>query len=206
MSDSWYDRRVLPYLLDFACGMKDVSHQREKVVPRAEGTVLEIGIGTGLNMAFYDRDKVTKIIGLDPALSMHRLAEKRIAEAGLDVELIGLSAENIPLEDQSIDTVLVTYTLCSIPDPASALKEMNRVLKPTGKLIFCEHGRAPDESARRWQERLNPIWNRFAGGCHLNRDVPALLNDAGFRPDDLQSAYLQGPRPLTFNYWGQASK
>lgn len=206
MSESWYARRVLPYLLDLACSMKDLSRQRQMVVPRANGTVLEIGIGTGLNMAFYKKDNVTKIIGLDPALSMHRLAKKRIADAGLDVELTGLSAEKIPLDDESVDTVLVTYTLCSIPDAAAALNEMNRVLKPTGKLIFCEHGLAPDESVRKWQDRLTPIWNRFAGGCHLNRDVPALLEAGGFRADDLETGYLQGPRPLTFNYWGEASK
>ena len=206
MSESWYGRHVLPYLLDFACGMKDVMRQREKVVPRATGKVLEIGIGTGLNMAHYDKAKVTKIIGLDPAMSMHKKAKKRIADAGLDVELVGLSAEKIPLEDESVDTVLMTYTLCSIPDPIAALKEMSRVLKPTGKIIFCEHGRAPEESVRRWQERLNPIWNRLAGGCHLNRDVPALLKEGGFQPDDLETGYLQGPRPVTFNYWGQASK
>ena len=206
MDKSWYDRRLLPYLLDLACSMKVVSRQREKVGPRAEGTVLEIGIGTGLNMAYYDKSKVTKIIGLDPTLEMHRLAKKRIADAGLDVELIGLSAEKIPLEDESLDTILVTFTLCSIPDPAAALNEMNRVLKPSGKLIFCEHGRAPDESVRRWQSRLNPIWNRFAGGCHLDRDVPALLKDSGFRSEDLQTGYLQGPRPLTFYYWGEASQ
>jgi ubiquinone/menaquinone biosynthesis C-methylase UbiE len=206
MRRSWYARRVLPYLIDLACGVQDLKRQREKVVPRASGRVLEIGIGTGLNMPHYDRAKVTKIIGLDPALEMHGRAKRRIEAAGLDVELIGLSAEKIPLEDESVDTVLVTYTLCSIPDAGSALKEMNRVLTPDGKLIFCEHGMAPDESVRRWQDWLTPIWNRFAGGCHLNRDVPALLKDAGFSPDDLETAYLQGPRPLTFNYWGQASK
>lgn len=206
MSKSWYDRRILPYLIDLGCGTKDVRRQREKVVPRASGHVLEIGIGTGLNMAHYDRSKVTKIIGLDPAMQMHRLARKRIAEAGLDVELIGLSAEQIPLDDESVDTVLVTYTLCSIPDPARALQEMNRVLKPDGKLIFSEHGRAPDEKVRRWQDRLTPYWIKFAGGCHLNRDVPALLENGGFRSEDMESSYLPGPRPLTFVYWGQASK
>lgn len=206
MARSWYDRHILPYLVDLACGVEDLKRQREKVVPRASGRVLEIGIGTGHNMAHYDRAKVTKIIGLDPALEMHTRAKKRIAAAGLDVEHIGLSAEKIPLEDESVDTVLITYTLCSIPDPSAALDEMNRVLKHDGKLIFCEHGRAPDESVRRWQSRLNPIWNRFAGGCHLDRDVPALLKDSGFRSEDLQTGYLQGPRPLTFNYWGQASK
>jgi ubiquinone/menaquinone biosynthesis C-methylase UbiE len=204
MSESWYNRHILPYLLDFACSMKDLTRQREKVVPRASGTVLEIGIGTGLNIAHYDRAKVDKIIGLDPALQMHRRAKKRIEAAGLDVELIGLSAEKIPLDDASVDTVLMTYTLCSIPDGVSALREMNRVLKPDGKLIFCEHGRAPDESVRRWQDKLTPVWSKFVGGCHLNRDIPSLLNAGGFRPDNLETAYLQGPRPLTFNYWGEA--
>ena len=206
MSESWYDRRILPFLLDFACGMKAIREQREKVVPRAAGTVLEIGVGSGLNMAHYDKAKVTKIIGLDPSLQMQAKAKKRIADAGLEVELIGLSAEKIPLDDESVDTVLVTYTLCTIPEPVSALQEMNRVLKPDGKLIFSEHGRAPDEKVRRWQDRLTPYWKKFCGGCHLNRDIPALLNEGGFHSEDLKKMYLEGPRPMTFNYWGEASK
>ena len=206
MSESWYDRRILPYILDFVCSFKDVGLQRDKVVPRATGDVLEIGIGGGLNMAHYDKSKVTKIIGLDPAMQMQARAKKRIADAGLDVELIGLSAEKIPLENDSVDTVLVTYTLCSIPEPVTALKEMNRVLKPEGKLIFCEHGRAPDENVRRWQERLTPWWMKFFGGCHLNRDIPVLLDESGFRSEDIESSYLPGPRPVTFSYWGEASK
>jgi ubiquinone/menaquinone biosynthesis C-methylase UbiE len=186
--------------------MKNVREQREKVVPRAAGTVLEIGIGSGLNMAHYDKAKVTKIIGLDPSLQMQAKAKKRIADAGLEVELIGLSAEKIPLEDESVDTVLVTYTLCTIPEPVSALREMNRVLKPDGKLVFSEHGRAPDENVRRWQDRLTPYWKKLSGGCHLNRDILNLLSDGGFSSDDLQSMYLEGPRPMTFNYWGEVSK
>ena len=204
MSEAWYDRHILPYLIDLACGMKPIRQQREKVVPQARGRVLEVGIGTGLNMAYYDRSKVTKITGLDPAVQMHRLANKRIARAGLQVEIIGGAAEKIPLDDASFDTVLLTYTLCSISDPGVALKEMRRVLAPSGKLIFCEHGRAPDESVRRWQDRLTPYWKKFTGGCHLNRDVPAILNQAGFRCSDMQSMYFPGPRPLTFNYWGEA--
>jgi ubiquinone/menaquinone biosynthesis C-methylase UbiE len=204
MSESCYDRHILPYLIELACGNKPISEQRGKVVPLAKGRVLEIGIGTGLNMPHYDKSKVEKIIGLDPALHMHSLARKRIARAGLSVELIGLSAEKIPLDDASIDTVLVTYTLCTIPDPVAALKEMRRVLVPGGKLIFCEHGCAPDESVRRWQDRLTPYWKKFTGGCHLNRDVPAILKGAGFQCKDMQSMYFPGPRPLTFNYWGEA--
>lgn len=204
MNDNWYDRHVLPYLLDLACGVEPVRRQREKVVPLAVGRVLEVGIGTGLNMPHYDRSKVTKIIGLDPALQMHRLALKRIARARLDVELVGLSAEKIPFDDASFNSVLVTYTLCTISDPIAALKEMHRVLTPGGRLLFCEHGRAPDEGVRRWQNRLTPYWKKIAGGCHLNRDVPALLIEAGFKCKRMKAMYLPGPRPLTYNYWGEA--
>jgi len=200
----WYDRHVLPYVLDLACGLKPVRQQREKVVPLARGRVLEIGIGTGLNLAHYDKAKVQKIVGLDPAMEMHRLARKRVKKAGLSVELSGLSAEKIPFESGAFDTVLVTYTLCSIPDPVAALKEMRRMLAPGAKLIFCEHGVAPDASVRRWQDRLTPLWSKLGGGCHLNRDIPALLKQAGLHSADIQTMYLPGPRPLTYNYWGTA--
>lgn len=201
----WYERHVLPYLIDFACGMKAVREQREKVVPLARGRVLEVGIGTGLNLRHYDKAKVEKIVGLDPALEMHRLARKRMQRAGLEVELVGLPAERIPFRDASFDTVLMTYTLCSIPEPVAALREMRRVLRPAAKLLFCEHGASPDPAVRRWQDRLTPLWCRVGGGCHLNRDIAALLAQAGFRSDDLQTAYLPGPRPLTYNYWGTAA-
>lgn len=204
MNDNWYDRHILPYLLDVACGIKPVRRQREKVVPLAEGRVLEVGIGTGLNMQHYDRSKVTKIVGLDPALQMQRLALKRIARAGLDVEIVGLSAEKIAFDDASFNSVLITYTLCTIPDPIAALKEMRRVLMPGGRLIFCEHGRAPDEGVSRWQDRLTPHWKKIAGGCHLNRNVPALLVEAGFECKVMQAMYLSGPRPFMYNYWGEA--
>lgn len=201
---NWYERHVLPYLLDLGCGIKPVREQRRKVVPQAEGQVLEIGIGTGLNLEHYDQARVHKVIGLDPGLEMHRLAQKRIRRVGLPVELVGLSAEKIPFEEGAFDSVVVTYSLCTIPDPVAALKEMRRVLKPQGKLLFCEHGLAPDESARRWQVRINSLWGKIFGGCNLNRDVPALLRDAGFRSDDMETMYLPGPRPITFNYWGSA--
>jgi ubiquinone/menaquinone biosynthesis C-methylase UbiE len=206
VAEGWYDRHVLPYLLDFACGMKPIRRQREKIVPRARGKVLEVGIGTGLNMRHYDKSRVSAIVGLDPALALHRIAAKRIARAGLAVELVSFSAEKIPIEDAAFDTVVVTYTLCTIPDPVAALKEMGRVLKPEGRLLFCEHGRAPDARVRRWQERLDPYWGPLAGGCHLARDIPALLAEAGFRIKELDTAYLPGPRPLTFNYWGTARR
>jgi len=201
---NWYERNILPYLIDLACGVKPVRKQREKVVPLAEGRVLEIGIGTGLNLEHYDKAKVHEIVGLDPALEMHQLAGKRMRKAGLQVELVGFSAERIPFEDATFDTVLITYTLCSIPDPVAALKEMRRLLRPGAKLIFCEHGLSLDPSVRRWQDRLTPLWSRLAGGCRLNRDIPGLLGEAGLRSADMQTMYLPGPRPLTYNYWGTA--
>jgi ubiquinone/menaquinone biosynthesis C-methylase UbiE len=204
VSENWYERHVLPWLIDLACGIRPVRRQRRKVVPLARGRVLEIGIGTGLNLEHYDPSRVQKVVGLDPGLQMHRLARKRLARTTLAVELGGLSAEKIPYPDASFDTVVVTYSLCTIPEPVAALREMRRVLRPGGSLVFCEHGRAPDEGVRRWQDRLTPYWKKIAGGCHLNRDIPALLAQAGFRCTDLETMYLPGPRPLTFNYWGTA--
>lgn len=204
MQENWYDRHVLPYVIDLACGVRPVARQRQKVVPLAQGKVLEIGIGTGLNIPFYDKQRVTTITGVDPALRMHRLARKRIAQAGLDVDLIGLSAEKLPVDDASFDTVVCTYTLCTIPDPAAALAEMRRVLKPGGKLLFSEHGHAPDESVATWQTRLQPYWRKLAGGCMLDRDIPLLLRDAGFA-SDVQSRYLPGPKFVSYHYWGEAT-
>lgn len=200
-----YDRHVLPGLLDCACGMKAINRQRQKVVPKASGKVLEIGIGTGLNMKHYDADKVESLTGLDPALQMHRLARKRIEAAGLKVDLLGLAAEKIPLPDHSMDTVVMTYTLCTIAQPVQALNEMKRVLKPSGRLLFCEHGIAPDAKVQRMQNRLQPLWGKLAGGCHLNRDIPALLREGGFQLNEIASMYVPGPKPFTYNYWGEAS-
>ena len=204
MSASWYDRHILPTALDTACGMPMISRMRQRIVPLARGRVLEVGIGTGLNMRHYDKTRVTRITGLDPALQVHPLARERIAQAGLEVDLVGLSAEAIPLADASFDTVVVTYTLCTIPDPLSALREMHRVLVPDGRLLFCEHGRAPDASVKAWQDRLQPLWGKVSGGCHLGRDIPELLQQTGFSVPELQTRYLRGPRPFTFHYWGEA--
>lgn len=204
MTTNWYERHILPAALDFACGMNAISRMRQRVVPLAHGRVLEVGIGSGLNMRHYDKGRVTHITGLDPALQLQPLAQRRIAEAGLSVDLIGLSAEKIPLPDASFDTIVMTYTLCTIADPHAALLEMRRVLAPQGQLLYCEHGRAPDAAVARWQDRLQPLWGPLAGGCQLGRDIPALLRTAGFTLPDLDTRYLPGPRPLTFHYWGQA--
>jgi ubiquinone/menaquinone biosynthesis C-methylase UbiE len=204
MSSSWYDRHILPWALDMACGLPMVGRQRQRVVPLAHGRVLEVGIGTGLNMPYYDKTRVARITGLDPALELQPRAQRRITAAGLGVELVGLSAEQIPRPDASFDSVVVTYSLCTIPDPLAALREMRRVLAPGGSLLFCEHGRAPDASVARWQDRLQPLWGKLAGGCHLNRDVPALLAAAGFECPQMHTRYLPGPRPWTYHYWGEA--
>jgi ubiquinone/menaquinone biosynthesis C-methylase UbiE len=203
MSPTWYDRTLLPYLTDLTCMGKSIQKQRMKIIPKAEGRVLEVGIGTGLNMPFYDRTRVKSIVGVDPSLEMHRLALNRIQQAGIEVKLVGLSAEKIPVEDASFETVVCTYTLCSIQDPVAALREMRRALVPGGKLLFSEHGRAPDENVLKWQTRLQPYWSKIAGGCMLDRDISALIEQAGFTPD-VQSRYIPGPRILSFVYWGEA--
>jgi len=201
---SFYDDRVLPHLINLACGTKPTRKQREKIVPRAYGDVLEVGFGSGLNLPWYDRAKVRRIWGLEPAPGMRKLARPNIEAAGLDVELIDLPGEEIPLGDDTVDSVVVTYTLCTIPDTATALQGIRRVLKPGGRLFYCEHGKAPDAAVRRWQDRLNPTWRRFAGGCNMNRDIPALLVDAGFRIEDDNRMYIPGIRALSFNFWGSA--
>lgn len=203
MPENWYERHVLPYVINLGCGTKPFADQRQKVIPLAQGRVLEVGVGTGLNLPFYDRTRVQTIVGVDPALRMHRLALKRVQRAGIAVELIGLSAEKLPSADASFDTVVSTYTLCTIPDPVSALRQMRRVLVPGGKLLFSEHGRAPEPRIAKWQTRLQPYWSKIAGGCMLDRDIPALLEQAGFRPD-VQSMYVPGPKVLSYHYWGVA--
>jgi ubiquinone/menaquinone biosynthesis C-methylase UbiE len=201
---SWYEKYVLPGLIDAACSVRPVRKQREKIVPLAEGDVLEVGIGSGLNLPWYDKSKVRKIWGLEPSAQMRRKARKQLAGSGLDLEFIDLPGEEIPLQDNSVDTVLVTYTLCTIPDAAKALEGMRRVLKPGGQLLFCEHGVAPDARVRRWQDRLNKPWGKFTGGCNINRDILALIRSAGFKVEQEEQMYVPGLRILSYNYWGRA--
>ena len=201
---AFYEDRVLPHLIDLACSTKPARKQREKIVHLAEGDVLEIGFGSGLNLPYFDRDKVRKIFGLEPSAGMRRKAQRNVDASGLDVEFIDLPGEEIPLEANCVDTVLVTFTLCSIDEASIALEGMRRVLKPGGKLLFCEHGAAPDAGVRRWQDRLNPTWKRFSGGCNMNRDIPALIEGSGFRIAADERMYIPGPRILSYNYWGTA--
>jgi ubiquinone/menaquinone biosynthesis C-methylase UbiE len=199
-----YSEFVLPHLVHFACGLKPIMRQREKVVPLAQGCVLEIGVGSGLNLPYYDAGKVSKVIGLDPSPEMTRKAARAARRAHVDVEFIDAPAESIPLASASVDTALVTYALCTIPQTAPALREIARVLRPGGRLVFCEHGLAPDTNVRRWQQRITPLWQRIGGGCHLDRDIPALIEQGGFRITAMETMYLPGWRPATFNYWGVA--
>lgn len=201
---SWYEERILPSLINVACSTKPTRRQREKIVPRASGDVLEIGFGSGLNLPYYDRARVRRIWGLEPSVGMRRLARDAISRRSLEVELIDLPGEEIPLDDNSVDTVLVTYTLCTIPEVVRALEGMRRVLKPEGELLYCEHGKAPDPGVLKWQERLNPVWKRFSGGCNIHRDIPAILDESGFVVEDDNRMYLPGLRALSYNYWGAA--
>ena len=178
----FYEDRVLPHMINLACGGRPIERQRLKVVPMAEGRVLEVGMGPGLNIPFYDAERVEMVWGLEPSEGMRRKAQENLAKAPFPVEWLGLPGEQIPLDDKSADTVLLTYTLCTIPDFEAALAQMRRVLKPGGKLIFCEHGRAPDSDVKvqRWQDRINPLWKRIAGGCNVNRPVAPMIEGAGF--------------------------
>lgn len=201
---SFYRERVLPHLTHLACSAGPARKQRQKIVPLARGDVLEIGFGSGLNLAFYDRWTVRKVWALEPSEGMRRKARPMIRESHLDVEFIDLPAESIPLDANSVDTVLVTYSLCTIPDVRAALEEMRRVLDPSGSLLYCEHGIAPDKNVRRWQRRLNPAWCRLAGGCNMDRDIPGLIRDAGFDITADERMYIPGIRMLCYNYWGSA--
>ena len=201
----FYDRFILPPLLEAAMSAKPIRYQRRKVVPLAEGRVLEIGIGAGHNLPFYDPAKVTHLWGLEPAPAMRTRALKRAGDLKFPLEFLDLKAEDIPLDDKSVDTVLVTYTLCTIPEVGRALKGMRRVLKPGGRLIFCEHGEAPDASVVKWQKRITPVWKAIGGGCHVGRPIPQLIREGGFTIDKMETMYLPStPRPLGFNYWGTA--
>ena len=202
---SLYDKYLLPKFLNCACGSKPVEYQRKKVVPYAEGVVLEVGIGSGLNIPFYDKSKISKIWGLDPSEELSAMAKRVAEEHSIDINFIFGGAEEISLPDNFFDTALVTYTMCTIPEVIRANIEIKRVLKETGKLIFCEHGVAPDENIAKWQSRIDPIWRKFAGGCHLNRDIPSILEDSGFKIIELDQMYLPNtPKVAGYNYWGFA--
>jgi SAM-dependent methyltransferase len=200
-----YSRWVLPQLIHFACSSRQIERQRRKVVPLARGRVLEVGIGSALNLPHYDPDRVERIVGVEPSAELRRMAAERVERSGIEVEVVDLEDGVYPLETASVDSALITYTLCSIAEPLAALAEVRRVLRPGGELVFCEHGVAPDAFVRRAQALANPTWRLFSGGCNLDRDVPALLEGGGFRIERIERGYLPGWRAGSFNYWGVAT-
>jgi ubiquinone/menaquinone biosynthesis C-methylase UbiE len=203
---SLYERYILPPLTHWACGTRLLRARRAQLIPAARGDVLEIGIGSGLNFDFYDATRISSLTGIDPSTALLSYARRRLKSIAFPVKLMPVSAEHIPLANASMDTVVVTFSLCTIPGVAAALDEMRRVLKPDGQLLFCEHGLSADTNVQLWQKRLDPIWGKIAGGCHLSRDIPQLLREARFRCDNLRSGYLpHAPRFASYLFQGSAT-
>jgi ubiquinone/menaquinone biosynthesis C-methylase UbiE len=202
---SLYEQYVLPHLINCACGSPPILKLRSQLVPQAEGAVLEVGMGSGINLPFYDTSKIDYVWGLEPSLGMRNKAAKRLAQSPVKVRWLDLPGEKIPLEDDSVDTILLTFTLCTIPDTTKALAQMRRVLKPNGKLLFCEHGEAEHARVKKWQNRLNPVWSKLAGGCQLNRQISGLISEAGFAIERASSFYVpKTPRFAGYIYTGEA--
>ncbi|HKS90161.1 MAG TPA: class I SAM-dependent methyltransferase [Stellaceae bacterium] len=200
----FYDRLILPRLIELAMRGRHLDRYRRRTIGQAQGRVLEIGVGSGLNLALYG-PTVEHVCAIDPSAELLQLARQRIAAARMPVLLVRGSAERLPFGQHSFDTLVTTWTLCSIPDPLAALGEARRVLRANGRLLFVEHGLAPEPGVARWQHRLTPVWRRIAGGCHLDRPVDELLRAAGFRLAAVETGYMPGPRPWTFMYEGRAA-
>jgi ubiquinone/menaquinone biosynthesis C-methylase UbiE len=199
-----YTKYILPRWLDLAMKNRETARLRAEWLPLAHGDVLEVGIGSGLNLPFYS-SQVRRVCGIDPSIELQRIARRRAEAGSTEVEFLLQSAEEpVPAADATFDTVVVTWTLCSIPNASKALGQMKRVLKSDGRLIFLEHGRAPDPRIAAWQDRLTPMWKRMGGGCHLNRKIDELIEEAGFQITELKTCYLPGPRPMTHTYQGLA--
>jgi ubiquinone/menaquinone biosynthesis C-methylase UbiE len=198
-----YQKFILPRLIDMAMRNKEVAARRAQLIPKASGVVLEVGIGSGLNLPFFPRT-ITHLAGVDPSAELLSLARRKLGGVSFPVALFCRSAEELPFHERSFDTVVLTWTLCSIADPTQALAEVKRVLKPDGRLLFVEHGLSSDAKVQKWQHRLTPVWKRIGGGCHLNRKIDTLIRPAGFCIVELQTLYLPGPRAMTFTYQGIA--
>ena len=200
---SFYEERVLPHVINLAMRNRHLLPYRKRALSAAAGRVLEIGIGSGLNLRFYPT-QVREIVGLEPAPRLAAMARRAALGVPIPTTFIEASAESIPCEDRTFDTVVTTWTLCTIPDVAGALREMRRVMKADGQLVFVEHGQSPEERVRKWQDRLTPMWQCIGGGCHLNRPIRTLVECAGFAITQIETGYMSGPKPMTFMYEGRA--
>ena len=202
-----YDKYILPYVLNCTCGQKPFVKQRQKLVPMAKGKVLEVGIGSGLNMPYFDTSKIISVVGIDPSEELIQLAEKRIDDSMPDVDFVISKAEELQFNDNTFDTVLITYTMCTVDDVSASLMQIKRVLKSDGQLLFCEHGLAPDEKIVKWQNRINKFWPTISGGCNINKNIPHLIGEAGFTMPNMEQMYLpKTPKIFGYNYWGTALK
>jgi ubiquinone/menaquinone biosynthesis C-methylase UbiE len=202
---NFWDRHIMPRLITFCCGQPAIAKARSRIVPRAQGRVLELGCGGGINLDHYDRSRVTALAGVDPSPQLLDTARGKAQERGFAADFRAGYAESLPFADQSFDTVLTTFTLCSVRDPQAVMREMRRVLGPGGTILFLEHGAAPDPAPARWQQRIEPVWKRIAGGCHLTRPVGASFSAQGFRLSGCDSRYLpKTPRFLGWIEMGEA--
>lgn len=199
-----YDKYILPKVVNWACKSKPTMFQRAKIIPLAQGKVLEIAIGSGLNFAYYNANNIKSLTGLEPSNEIWNLNKHKINHLDFDFNYINAFAEEIPLQNEVFDTVVITYALCTIVKTNKALAEIKRVLKPNGKLLFCEHGLAPDKKVIYWQNKINPIWKKVGGGCNLNKDIPKLILESGFEITQLDKMYIPGWKPASYNYWGVA--
>ncbi len=201
----FYDKNIVPRLIDIAAGGKDIAVERARCLAQVKGTVLEVGFGTGHNLPYYSRH-VQKVVGVDPSGKSGRIARRRIEKASFPVELVELPGERISLPDASFDSVVSTLSLCTIADPRAALAQMRRVLKPGGRFFFLEHGLSDEAKIQRWQDRLNGLQQRIFGGCHINRPIDHLITGAGFVMETLDRYYMKGPKPLSYLYRGTARR
>ena len=201
----FYEKYVLPKIINCACGTKPILIQRQKIVPSASGVILEIGVGSGVNIPYYSHSNVKKLIGLDLQQDNWDQAYKIAKKSNISIDLLQGDGEELPIPNNSIDTVLITYTMCTIPNVQRSLAEIKRVLNREGKLLFCEHGLAPDNNVQKWQHKLNPIWKKCLGGCNLNRNIPELVLKSGFSFESISEMYIPStPKFIGYNYWGTA--
>ncbi len=200
----FYADHILPHLVRLACGSTAPERERRRIVPSAHGRVLEIGLGPGLNLPHYNPKAIEILFALEPSSAMWKLAERKTKSLPFEVRPLEAPAESIPLDDASVDSVVMTFTLCTIPNPRAALAEIRRVLRPDGQLLFAEHGRAPDEKVLKWQTRLTPMWSRLGGGCHLDRPIAGLIEESGFNLVDIEEGYAPGWKPVAYHYRGRA--